>query len=278
MLPIELVASGTPDSHESVDLGGFVVAIVVGGVAHVPPGAGHAPADLSGLLTALGHARADGATLLVAVTEEGLAAARSARVGLADPDLGVLECLVPPTRVFLVAAALATLPAMALGLASAVIRAVEQATTTRALLSSVAGLTRPRPSLWLDATSYLPGRTYLVDWDVGSVSTGSSLDLAPGRLAVVNRSAKPLDPAEPLFAGERVDLTSDGTFWGAKRWWEVSVMASSLDDVVDRALVPDAVAAMPECPSCGRASSGEVCAFCQIPVAARTEPVLRGVR
>lgn len=243
----------------------------------VPEGA-VAAAPGTGELLDLFRVRQGESLLVVAGDRDGLEAARGARLALGADDVGLVLCDVPPTLSFLTLAALTRLPADALALAPAVVRAVAMVTSTWAVLPSVAGLRRPQPSVVLDAASYLPRTTFVVDWSAQTVRTGGAPEVPDAAALVVTRSERPAVAVdESAWPAARVDLESDGTFWGARRWLEVSALTTSLDDVMAWVLGPDVVAQCSACPVCGRLVGGELCVFCQVVIPApQTETLLGG--
>lgn len=222
----------------------------------------------------------DGSSMLVVASDEaGAQAARAARLALGRADVGLVLCDVPPTLYFVTIAALRMLPPDALALAPALVDGIASVTVTSALLPSVAGLRRPRPGTALDVASYLPGTTFRVDWTGQTVASGRDLVVPESATAlVVTRSEKPVGQAdEQAWPEARVDLETDGRYWGAKRWLEVTALTMPIDEVVSWVLGDDVLHRCAACPTCGRPVAGEQCVFCQVLVASpATEPLLGG--
>ncbi|GIG39067.1 hypothetical protein [Cellulomonas phragmiteti] len=215
--------------------------------------------------------------LVVAADRAGHEAARAARLVLGESRLGVLRHEAPPTAWFVAVAALRMLPPVALGLAPALLEAVARDSRTAALLSSVTGLERPRPSMGLDLASRMPGSVFRVDWSAQTVARGDALDLPAGLAAITAASERPVRELDDTAWGPtRIELSVDGTFWGAKRWFEATVLLRPLEETVDGLLRHDVVAAAERCVSCARHVAGDLCVFCQIPVPSGAVPAHSG--
>lgn len=239
--------------------------LVVAPATQVPEGTACASPDAESVVTqvlALGGAEP---VLIVAADRAGEEAARAARLVLPDRGPGVLLHDAPPTAFFVAVAALRMLPPVALGMAPALLDAVAHDTRTAALVSSVAALRRPRPSVALDLASRLPGSVFRVDWTAQTVGRGQALDLPAGFAAITSAGERPVVDGAGV-GGTQVELTTDGSFWGAKRWYEATVLLRPLEDTVADQVRPDVVAALGRCASCGRPVAGDRCVFCQIPV------------
>lgn len=215
--------------------------------------------------------------LVVATDAAGREAARAARLVLGGARLGLLVHEVPPTAGFVALAALRMLPTTALGLAPALLAAVAHDSRTAALVSSVAALERPRPSVGLDLASRVPGSVFRVDWTAQAVTRGDTIDLPGGIAAVTTASERPVrDVDRSAWGPTQVQLETDGAFWGAKRWLEATVLLRPLEETVGRVVRPDVVAAAARCVSCDRPVAADVCVFCQLPVLSGTAPAHSG--
>jgi len=214
--------------------------------------------------------------LVVAADRAGYDAARAARLVLSREDVGVLLHEVPPTAFFVTVAALQMLPTIALGLAPAVLQGVAEGSRTVALLSSVTSLERPRPSVALDLASRLPGSVFRVDWAAQTVTRGAEVDLEPGIASITTASERPVAPVDTSWGPAHVELPTDGAFWGAKRWFEATVLLRPLETTVEERLSPSAVAVVPRCVSCARLVTGTLCLFCHVHVPSGTSSVPTG--
>ncbi|MBO3088541.1 hypothetical protein [Cellulomonas dongxiuzhuiae] len=215
--------------------------------------------------------------LVVATDRPGLEAARAARLVLGGERLGLLHHPVPPTASFVALAALRMLPPVALGLAPALLAAVTHDSRTAALVSSVSALDKPRPTMSLDLASRLPGSVFRVDWTAQTVTRSDAIDLPVGIAAVTTASERPVRDVDAAAWGPtQIQLDTDGAFWGAKRWFEATVLLRPLEETVGALVRPDVVAAAHRCASCGRHVAGDLCVFCQIPVLSGAAPVHSG--
>lgn len=243
----------------------------------VPAGTVVAEPDPESVVAALLALGTHEPVLVVAGDAAGYDAARAARLVLGSEHVGALLHDVPPTAFFVSVAALQALPTIALGLAPSVLEGVAQDTRTAALLSSVTSLERPRPSVALDLASRLPGSVFRVDWTAQSVARAPELDLPSGVAVITTASERPVAPVDASGWGSgRVELTTDGSFWGAKRWFEATVLLRPLETMVEERLSPSAVSVLPRCVSCTRLVTGTLCLFCHVHVPSGTSPVPTG--
>ncbi|WP_407318723.1 hypothetical protein UQW22_18635 [Isoptericola halotolerans] len=236
--------------------------IAIGAPEGVHPAVRRTAPDLADVATTAAAMLADD-VVLVTRDEESRKVARSARLVLGPEHVGLLHVTAPVTAWAVVLSGLASgdLPASS---ASAVSEAVLARTTTRVLLSSVASLDRPAPTLRQHLGSYLPRTAFVVDPDRGTVGRfsgrlgipdgGDLLVVARSGRAVVRGAESELLPREP-----DVDLGVPATSWRAARWMEVSTLDGAVCDVAAGAL-----SARPEvCDACGRDAS-VTCVFCQV--------------
>lgn len=245
--------------------------------SQVPADIGAVSPDAGAVLEALLTRQPGQGMLVVASDRPGLEAARRARLALDDGSLGLVLCDVPPTLFFLTAAALASLPPEGLALAPLVVDSVSRGTRTTALISSVSGLERPRASVALDMASLLPRSTFVVDWNAQRVRSGLPDDLGPVEAVVVSRSEQPVGYVnERLWPETRLELETDGTFWGSRRWMEITALTAPLGSLVDAVLRSEVVDRLPSCPSCRRLVGGDTCVFCQLLVPAMADTPLPG--
>ncbi|MDQ0426309.1 hypothetical protein [Cellulomonas iranensis] len=243
----------------------------------LPSGTVVAEPDAESVVAALLALDPEAPVLVVADSTAGRDAARAARLVLGQERVGVLAHEVPPTAFFVAVAALQMLPDIALGLAPSVLEGLGEGVRTVALVSSVAALERPRPSVALDLASRLPGSVFRVDWTAQTISRDQALDLPAGVATIATASERPVVAAGlPQPAQAHVDLATDGAFWGAKRWYEATVVVRALEETVEERLSPSFVAAVPRCASCARLATGPSCLFCQIPVPDGTVSVPTG--
>lgn len=238
----------------------------------VPEGTFTAQSDPESVVEAVLTLAGDEPVLAVVTDAPGRDAARAARLVLGATRLGIVEHVVPPTALFLSVAALRMIPPIALGLAPSVLDGIAQESSTVALLSSVTALERPRPSVAMDLASRLPGSVFRVDWGSQTIARESTLDLPSGVAVVTTSSERPVAEIGDVAAGAtRLQLSTDGSFWGAKRWYEATVLRRTLEESVGARLSPSVVAATPRCLSCTRLVAGPHCVFCQIEVPTGTE-------
>jgi hypothetical protein len=59
-------------------------------------------------------------------------------------------------------------------------------------------------------------------------------------------------------------MTEDGSYWGAPRWLEVTVVQAPLPRIVEP-LLSQAPMSAARCRACGRPSWHTLCVFCQLP-------------
>ncbi|HEY5516054.1 MAG TPA: hypothetical protein VIK12_07600 [Pengzhenrongella sp.] len=239
--------------------------VAIAPLAQVPVGVVAISPDTGDVLEALRTRQPGQSVLVVASDRSGLEAARRARLALDDGSFGLVLCDIPPTLFFLTAAALADLPSDGFALAPMVVQSVSRGTRTTALISSVTGLERPRPSVSLDVVSLLPRTTFVVDWQAQQVRSGDPDEFGPAESVVVSRSERPVSPVdERLWPESRLELKTDGTFWGARRWMETTTLTAPLGALVDAVLRDEVVSRLPSCPSCRRLVGGDTCVFCQL--------------
>lgn len=226
----------------------------------VPAGTAVAPSETGALLDVVSGGKE---TVLVSTDQRGAAAARAARFAAGSVQVGLLPLTVPPTLVFVLAAAAALVPDFALGYLPNVFSRTRYHTQTFAALGSVRGLRQPQPSRSLTTRSAMPGGTYVVDWQAQSVVAAKTIALPPHAWAVAASSPQPPDVARHGWPAQPVTLQSDGAFWGASRWLEVTVVSQTPQAIIGSLfsfIPPDAV----QCRSCTRVCGGEVCVFCQV--------------
>jgi hypothetical protein len=247
-----------------------VPVVAIAPAEHVPDGVLVAAPSTDAVVDAVRAAWAAGEqdVLLLAPDDESANIARGVRMVLGATHLAVVHLPLPPTAFFVAATALQLLPAHALGLAPAL---VEEATTTiwtRALLSSVSALERPAPSITQDLASRVPGSTFLVDWTAQTVErTTDGLPIPEGAVAAVfSGSDKPVAPLDrsTWAVGDLVEITTTGSFWGASRWLEVSLVAAHPSRLVSWVIEAARTGAATRCPACGRVVAGSACPFCEV--------------
>lgn len=155
---------------------------------------------------------------------------------------------------------------------------------TVAVIGNVSELRRPAPSVPQHALGLLPGSTFAVDLDRGSVTSakagftdfpleasGPGTDSPPSVRLTYGQAQDwsrllPGGDTEGVLLDETLVRTGD--FWGAKRWAEVTAIAESPDSVVERVLATPGQS----CPVCGReVRLSRSCPFCGV-VTRRTEP------
>lgn len=154
----------------------------------------------------------------------------------------------------------------------AVVPAVDAALRTVAVVDSVARLRRPAPGVAQHGLGLVPGSRFAVDLDaevVGAPSTvfgaatattlGAAVASAVAVVGGVDGWYARLDgaPADPTITLTDVEPR---TFWGARRFVELSVLPEPLELVVERALQ----APSNPCPTCEREVRSTACPFCGV--------------
>lgn len=243
--------------------------VAVCDAAFVPPGVLHVGPEASAVIDLVAGLDPADPVVLVSQASAGTLAARSARLALGDPRVGLLSHEVPGTAFFLAAAALRLLPNSALSLASCTAALAAHTTSTRALLSSVSTLVRPTPSFGDHVRSLWPSSRFVVSWGEDTVVPGRRIEPVPGVVTVVARSARSwADLDESAWAGETVELpqAQGAPAWASARWVEVSTLREGLDTVIRAVTDPAATRDFPHCRSCERMGWAGLCVFCQLPV------------
>jgi len=244
--------------------------VAIAPAAHVPAGVTVAEPTTDAVVDAVRAAWAGGQQDLMLLTgdDESEKVARAVRLVLGATHLAVVPLTLPPTAFFVVATALQMLPPHAIGLAPALVEESAATIWTRALLSSVSALDRPAPSLGQDLASRMPGSTFLVDWTAQTVQrTSEELEVPAGAVAaVVSESEKPVARVDRGTWDTRdvVEISTSGSFWGASRWFELSLVAAPPARLVSRVIEAARVGQAERCPACGRVVAGSACVFCQV--------------
>ncbi len=245
---------------------GTVPVVAVGDPTRTPDGCLAAPADPVEILDVLAGIPEDADVVLLASDPAASAAARSVRLALGEARLGVVDHDVPPTAFYVGATAVTALPDNALGLTPAVLAAVQDSATTRAVVSSVGRLSRPNPSLWQHVAGLWPATRFEVDERAGTVTRVAAGEVVDGRAVIVSSSDPPVQELDERWAHSRVDIPGDGARWGAKRWLETTVLHADLGDLVSQLLTPANLSEYPRCRSCSRIGLLGDCIFCRLPL------------
>lgn len=207
--------------------------------------------------------------VLLCADEDAWSESRAVRLAYGRHDIGLLRCEIPTTALFVVVTALAIFRDRDLSLAGALSDLVSRATSTYVLMSSVTNLDRPTPSLVQHVASLWPPSRFVVDWSEQRVTRAETIPPVDGRVAVIARSAKPIDTFdEASLPVERVEveLGSGPGPWRAARWVEVTTLHEWLEDIVAYVLDPTENRNRPTCRSCDRVGWGQLCVFCQLPL------------
>lgn len=242
--------------------------IAIGGPAGAHPGVHRVERVLGDVVDAVAGLPADD-VVLTTRDEPGRRVARAARLVLGAERIGALHVDVPVTAWAVALAGLAS-PGLTASSARAVADEVLARTTTRALVSSVASLHSPAPTVRQHAGSYLPRTAFVVepgrDGADGVVRRYRGELGVPdgGDLLVVARSGRPVlrdGEPDPLPRTPDTELDDVGAVWPASRWLEASTVAGTLGAAVAAALAQSY--RWGACDACGRAVAG-ACIFCDI--------------
>ncbi|PFG34692.1 hypothetical protein [Sanguibacter antarcticus] len=201
--------------------------------------------------------------LLVCDTPTSRGVANAVRA-LSDEPVAVLLLDSPVTRWSFHVTALATLPAADLTFAPAVVRAVDDAVRTRAVLSGVAGLADPNPGLGLHLLSWWPTTRFLVDIDQDVVRRTRETPAVESPRLVVARAGKDVLPdVERTLPADRTEIT--GGTWPARRWLETTEGPEDLARLAADAVAAATTAAGTQpCAVCERPVVDDACLFCAV--------------
>lgn len=242
--------------------------IAVADPSVVPDACRTSPADPVALLDAVAAVPPSADVLLLTGGPRATDVARATRLALGESRIGVVEHDVPATAFYVAAAAVGALPDNALGLVPAVLAAVEDACTTRVVVSSVGRLSAPNPSLWQHVQGIWPTTRFVVDERAGTVRLSTEPPVVDGPTVVLATSTPPAYEPDPAWADRRVDVADDGARWGSRRWTATTVLHADLAELVSAVLRPAALAGYPRCRSCGRVGLLGSCVFCRLPLPA----------
>ncbi|OJV58709.1 MAG: hypothetical protein BGO38_15045 [Cellulomonas sp. 73-145] len=233
----------------------------------MPEGCQRADADPEAVIDVVSRLPAGTDALLVTNDPQARKVAQSVRLALGGERVGLVHHEAPPTAFYLALSAAQLLPEQSLGLAGELLTAVSAATSTSAVLSSVASLQKPSPSLLHHVASLWPPSRFAVDWQNQTVRLGDEAQAPEGVAVVVCASAKPVGPSQTR-PGPATELEPEAgaAFWGAARWFEASVLLTGLDTLVARTVMATSAPGARTCPSCDRPGGADLCAFCQLPV------------
>lgn len=169
-----------------------------------------------------------------------------------------------PTRQLLLSLCLAQLTSSDLGLARAILDALDSQVSTRAVVPSVSRLSSPVPSLSQHLRSLVPGSMFAIDTGSGIVASVSS----PGWRPVSSKTIGAWctgGKAGRLTVGlaesglPQITAPAGVTPWGARAWAEMSILAEAPDVLVNRLT---SVVGSLRCSHCGRRAGGQGCPFC----------------
>ncbi|WP_418277924.1 hypothetical protein ACNHYB_08165 [Isoptericola jiangsuensis] len=204
-----------------------------------------------------------GEVLLVSRDQTGRSVARSARLAVGGSRLAHLHVPCRATQWAVVLGMLVRLSDAAMGGSRAVAEGLLFKMRTQLVLSSVAALDRPSPSLGQHVASYWPPATFLVDLSAGTVAPfRRTLDVMHHGI-VLARSSKAVVPAELVqrLPATRMEIRVPESEWNARRWLEVTSMDVSPDDVTSHVLHSGRWV---RCDACGRPGLSSRCLFCEV--------------
>lgn len=239
--------------------------LAVGAPEGVPPAAHAVPCSTDAVVDAV---RATEGDVLLAVRDtEGRRVARATRLALGAERVGILYTPSPFTAWVAAIQVLGAMPPdVELSRAAEIASALSAALHTRVVLSSVASLEKPSPTLNQHLRGALPGGRFLVDLRAGTVETFSGTLDADSPLVVVARSEKPVvDGLGNNWPEGRAEIGAVEAGWKASRWLEVTTLdEEQWYGATARLRRPGAW--IPRCPACDRAGSLATCLFCDIPL------------
>ncbi|GAB2451649.1 hypothetical protein [Xylanimonas ulmi] len=248
---------------------GTVVAI--GAPETLPPTVRAVPCEPRDVVDAVRSVHDD--VLLAVRDAKSRRVARSVRLALGAERIGILHTPTPYTAWIATVLMLGSMPAdVALSRSAGVARAVSEVLRTRVVLSNVAALANPSPTLRQHLAGTFWRTRFLVDLTAGSVTALSGALDATSPLVVVARSAKPVvRDLEVGWPDRRVDVGVVEAGWKASRWVEVTTLDEVRWNEVSGQLRQERA---PQCVSCDRPGSRPACLFCDIPLpsASTTQP------
>lgn len=203
--------------------------------------------------------------LLVSKAGNDARAAGLLRQALGPGDIAVLvHTSQSPTRQLLLSLCLAQLASSDLGLAPAILDALDSQVSTRAVVTSVSRLSSPAPSLSQHLRSLLPGSMFAIDTGskrVASVSSPEWQPVTPRTIGAWCMGSKAGRLTSGLAETGLPQITAPtGVMpWGASAWAEMSTLAEAPDALVSR--LSSAVGSW-WCPHCSRRVAGRGCLFC----------------
>ncbi len=188
-----------------------------------------------------------------------------ARAVAGHPGLARVQPQGPTTQLALLAAVLLRHDDLSPADALAVAREVPRHVVTHAVLTSVSGLSSPRPSLWQHVAGWAPWTRFWVDAAAGTISSTERPASVPSFLtATLDPGTAPkLVVDELLPAGPEPLPTLDtpvGDRWGTSRFVERSYLTTPTRDIVDAALAVQARS----CANCDRPARTARCDFCGV--------------
>jgi len=242
--------------------------IFVASPESLPVGLQQADPNWDSILTAISQVNADEDIVLVTRSAAAERVARGVRLSLNTERVGIYTSTVPPTLFFVLAATLALLPSDRLGVVGAVERRVIASSYTQVLMSSVARVSHPNPTLLDHVISLVPGTRYLVDWTNQQIKRQKDLNPLEAPLYVTAYSAQqwPAEKVKPLPANA-ITLPSQPTpSWEARRWIEASAVFQQPEQIARETAGLHEVGRSAACVSCRRSGSDQRCIFCGVPV------------
>jgi hypothetical protein len=240
------------------------------------PGAGtpglpaNAGADevLVAALEALGGQEAVGARhgVLVVAPAAHARATEIARAVAGRAGIAQVQPSGPTTQLALVSAVLLQHPELTPGDALAVVHEVPRHVVTHAVLSSVAGLGAPRPTIWQHVASWAPWTRFWVDATEGTITSAAQRPTSAHSYlsSTLDPGTAPKLVADDLLPAGAAPLETledpVGDRWGTPRFVERSYLTTPATEVVDTALAVRARA----CANCDRPTRGSRCDFCGV--------------
>ncbi|WP_426562816.1 hypothetical protein ACPPVT_18425 [Angustibacter sp. McL0619] len=235
-----------------------------------------AGADATELQSLLGAPDDDRSGVLLLTCDEPGEERQSHRAGVVRAlseraDVAVLALSEPPSRIALLMRCLDFVsPYLPVADLHAVAPAVNGALRTLALVDGVSGLRRPAPSVVQHGLGLVPGSRFAVDLEAGTVGAPNTLDavtkslpanpVATSAVVVAADTWYPLLPGAPAEPTVMLRDVPPRTFWGARRWAELTVLTEPLETVVERALQQPAR----PCTGCARQVRQATCPFCGV--------------
>lgn len=169
-----------------------------------------------------------------------------------------------PTRQLLLSLCLAQLDSHCLGMAEAVLGALQSEVNTYAAVKSVGRLSSPAPSLGQHLRSLFPGSMFSVDLGADAVTSVSQPTWPTVTSATIGAwcagdKAGKLDDGLSQTGLPQIKAPVGATPWGAKAWAEMSTLSQAPDTLVARLI---SVVESQNCGYCGRITGVQGCRFC----------------